>query len=46
MIPEPLKVLLRYLVTLPHHDLCTLFEMVEVAVNELQFENVNDDCHT
>ena len=42
MIPEPLKVLLRYLVTLPHHDLCTLFEMVEVAVNELQFENVNE----
>ena len=42
MIPEPLKVLLSFLVNTPHHKLCELFDCVELAMGELEFNDLEE----
>jgi hypothetical protein len=42
MVPEPLNPLLRFLMCLPHHDLVLLFDAMELAVEQLRFEDVEE----
>jgi hypothetical protein len=42
LTPESLKPLLSFLINLPHHDLCTLFKAIELAINELEYEDVDE----
>ena len=42
MVPEPLKVLIGYLINTPHHDLCRLFDAVELAMSELEYDDIDE----
>lgn len=41
-VPEQRKDLLRFIINLPHHELCELFDVLHTAVDALEYDSCDE----
>jgi hypothetical protein len=41
-VPEQREDLIRFLINLPHHNICELFEALHIAVEDLEYDSIEE----